>query len=487
MRRLTRGSEAAINAQAAQALRGAAIEDGGMHVSNLTRRSVLRGSLGLVAGGTLARPYVANAAAKTATVWWAQGFVPEEDASFRALVAGYEKASGNKIDYSIIPFAALRQKVVAAIATGVVPDVMESQFITFPSLNAWQDKLVDITDVVEPQKANFGETANAAAYIYNNATKKRSYYFAPMKAAVVPFHIWTSLVEKGGGKVSELPNKWDAFLDFFAPLQAKLRSSGIRNIYSYGYQITANGDDPNNTLEGFIIAYGGKGLITPDGKLHTDDPKVKEAVIKAVDKLTAPFKKGLVPPVVTNWNDADDNNAFHAKLIVMDFDGTISTEVALYHNKEEYNDILTHGLPLDNDGNEIPAEVGMNGAFIAKGAKNLDVGKEFIKYAIDPKNLNEYLKSGLGRWLPPMPSVVKSDPFWMADPHRKAVADLGVLKPTVPTFDVYNPGFAQARSEHTLPLAMLDVVVHGMKTEAAVDKAFKRLDAIFAKYPVAAA
>jgi hypothetical protein len=36
---------------------------------------------------------------------------------------------------------------------------------------------------------------------------------------------------------------------------------------------------------------------------------------------------------VLNWNDADDNNAFHSKLMVMDFDGTISTEVALY-NKE---------------------------------------------------------------------------------------------------------------------------------------------------------
>jgi multiple sugar transport system substrate-binding protein len=454
-------------------------------VSKITRRSVLRGSMGLVAAGALAHPYVANAAAKTATVWWAQGFVPEEDAAFRALVAGYEKASGNKIDYSIIPFAALRQKEVAAIATGVVADVMESQFITFPTLNAWQDKLLDITDVVEPQKANFSETANAAAFIYNNATKKRSYYFAPMKAAVVPFHIWSSLVEKGGGKIADLPDKWDAFLDYFEPLQAKLRKT-MRNIYSYGYQITANGDDPNNTLESFIIAYGGKGLVTPDGKFHGDDPKVKQATIKAVEKLTTPFKKGFVPPVVTNWNDADDNNAFHAKLVVMDFDGTISTEVALYHNKEQYNDIVTHGLPLDNAGNKVPAEVGMNGAFIPKGAKNVAVAKEFVKYAIEPKNLNEYLKAGLGRWLNPMPSLVKSDPFWTSDPHRKAVAEI-VLGPTVPTFDIYNPGFAQARSEHTLPLAMLDVVIHGMKPEAAVDKAFKRLDAIFAKYPVAAA
>src|SRR3984893_16365159 len=37
----------------------------------------------------------------------------------------------------------------------------------------------------------------------------------------------------------------------------------------------------------------------------------------------------FVPPGAINWNDADDNNAFHAKQIVMDLDGTISTEVAV--------------------------------------------------------------------------------------------------------------------------------------------------------------
>jgi multiple sugar transport system substrate-binding protein len=66
-----------------------------------SRRSVLRGSVGLAAAGTLARPFIANAAAKTASVWWTQGFVPEEDASFRNIVAEYEKASGNTIDISI--------------------------------------------------------------------------------------------------------------------------------------------------------------------------------------------------------------------------------------------------------------------------------------------------------------------------------------------------------------------------------------------------
>jgi ABC-type glycerol-3-phosphate transport system substrate-binding protein len=68
----------------------------------LSRRSLLRSSLAAAAAGTLARPYIANAAATTAEVWWTQGFVPEEDAAIKKIVADYQKASGNTIDYSIM-------------------------------------------------------------------------------------------------------------------------------------------------------------------------------------------------------------------------------------------------------------------------------------------------------------------------------------------------------------------------------------------------
>ena len=60
----------------------------------LTRRSVLRGTLGIAASGMLARPHLTNAAATTATVWWTQGFAEEEDVSFKKIVADYEKSRG---------------------------------------------------------------------------------------------------------------------------------------------------------------------------------------------------------------------------------------------------------------------------------------------------------------------------------------------------------------------------------------------------------
>jgi multiple sugar transport system substrate-binding protein len=450
----------------------------------LTRRCVLRGTLGLAAAGTLARPHLANSAATTAEVWWTQGFAQEEDVAFKKLVADYEKASGNKIEDSIVPFAPLRQKMVSAITSGVVPDLMEYADFSFLPLNAWDDKLVDVSDIVEPLKSQYIDTALRATYTYNNVTKKRAYYAVPMKCSAVPFNIWQSLVEKAGYKLEDIPNTWDAFLDFFMPVQDKLRAQGMRNIYAYGYQLTANGVDPGILFQGFLMAYGGKNLVTPDGKLHTDDPVVREAAVKAIAKLTTPFKKGYVPPSCVNWNDADDNNAFHSKLVVMDFDG-FSTEVAVYKNKELYDDIVTRGMPLGNDGQKIPSPNVSFGGLIPKGAKNVDVAKEFLKYAVQPKVLNEYLKGGLGRWALPLPEIAKSDPFWFKeDPHRTAYATETLIDPTLPLYEAFNPAMASVNAEHVFSIAMLDVMKNGMAPEAAIDKAFKRAEEIFAKYPI---
>jgi len=456
-------------------------------MGNLSRRSVLRNSLAVAATGTLARPFIANAAATTAEVWWAQGFVPEEDEALKKIVADYEKASGNTIDLSIIPFAPQRQKIVSAVTSGVVPDLFQNNPDEIMALYAWDDKLVDVTDVVDTQKEEFADTALLSAFCYNNVAKKRSYYGVPFAFGALPNHIWRPLVEKAGFKMEDIPKTWDAYYDFFKEVQKKLRTQGVRNVYGLGLQVTTNGNDPNNTFNYFLIAYGGQNIVTKDGKLHLDDPQVKEAVIKALTYPTTAYKEGFVPPGAINWNDADDNNAFHAKTIVMDLDGTISTEVAVLSQgkKEDYDDIATMGLPLSNDGKPVPSIAGPACGLIPKGAKNVEVAKDFLKYLIQPKVDNELLKVGLGRNLPPMPSIVKKDAWWFADPHRASYANQALLGPTAPNFWALNPAYAQVQNEHVWGAAWADIMQGGLTPQAAAEKAFKRVEEIFAKYPIA--
>ena len=458
-------------------------------MSRMSRRGVLRGSFGAMAAGTLARPFIAKAVAKTATVWWTQGFIPEEDASFRQMVAEYEKASGNKIDHSLIPFAPLTQKIVAALTSGDVPDVISTDNAPIVPQFAWNDKLVDLTEVVETQKAHYHPTAYLAAQYYNSVTKKRSFYYAPYKTAVFPIHIWNSLVEKAGYKLADAPKTWDAFWDFFKPMQQKLRDRGMRGIYALGLQATTAGPvDGNIIFHAFMIAYGGNDIVTPDGTPHLDDPQVKEAVTKALTYITTAFKEGYVPPGALSWSDADDNNAFHAKQIIMDLDGTISTELALHHKREQYDDIVTMGMPLDNTGKPIRAQLGVVGGFVPKGAKNIEVAKDFLKYMIQPNVVNGYLKAGLGRFLPAMPKLAQDDPFWLdpKDQHRSAYAHQGLLSPTVPFYSVYNPGYSEAETQQIWGTAAADVIKEGMRPQQAAEKALNRIGEIFAKYPIAA-
>jgi multiple sugar transport system substrate-binding protein len=455
-------------------------------MATLTRRSVIRSSAALAAAGTLARPYLANAAAKTAEVWWIQGFAEEEDISFKKIVAEYEKASGNKIEYSITPYAPMRQKIVSAVTSGVVPDLFQNTPAEVIALLAWEGKLVDVSDVVETQKSGYTRTALLTVNCYNGVEKKRGIYGVPYTVGCQTNHIWRPLVEKAGYTLEDLPKTWDAFYDFFKEVQKKLRAQGMRQVYAMGFQLNTTGNDCNALFNSFLIANGGQGIVTDDGKLHLDDPQVREAAIKALTYPTTAYKEGFVPPGAINWNDADDNNAFHGKQIVMDLDGSLSTEVAIIKKQQDYNDIVTMGLALSNDGKPVPSQAGSLCALIPKGAKNVEVAKEFLKYLIQPPVLNEYLKTGLGRNLPAMPAIVKDDPWWLdpKDPHRVSYVQQGALGPTVPTFWTSNPAYAQVQNEHVWAVAWADIIQGGMAPQAAAEKAFKRVEEIFAKYPI---
>ena len=83
-----------------------------------------------------------------------------------------------------------------------------------------------------------------------------------------------------------------------------------------------------------------------------------------------------------------------------------------------------------------------------------------------------------------MPSIVKNDPWWMADPHRKAYTTQALLRPTVPVFWAYNPAYAQVQNEHVWQTARADIIQEGMAPQKAAEKAFTPIEDIFAKYPI---
>jgi hypothetical protein len=85
-----------------------------------------------------------------------------------------------------------------------------------------------------------------------------------------------------------------------------------------------------------------------------------------------------------------------------------------------------------------------------------------------------------------MPDFAKSDPFWLEeDPHRTAHTQQTLFGPTLPIYEAYNPAIARVDADRVFSAAEGDVMMNGMAPEAAIDKAFKRAEEIFAKYPIA--
>jgi multiple sugar transport system substrate-binding protein len=456
-------------------------------VARVSRRTLLSGSVGMAATAALARPYIANAQAKTAVCWLNQGFIQQEDAAIKQVAEDYMKASGNKLEYSVMPFMAMNQKTVSALTSGDVPDLI---FMDAPSSilpqNAYDDKIVDVSDVVAPYESQLSETAKLCSTFYNKATKKRAYYLCPIKQGATPFHIWGDLVEKAGLKMSEIPEKWDGVWNYLKQAQAPLRAKGMRKMYACGLQITTVGpNDGNNVFTHFMIANGGEGIVTSDGKLHTDDPKIREAAIRTVEFMTNLYKEGVVPPEALSWNDADDNNGYHEKLFMMDFDGTLSTELAMIKDKKAfYEDMKVLAPHSKNDGTPMKTQVNAGGGYIPKGAKSVEVAKDFMKYFMQPAVMNANLKAGLGRWAPAIPQLVKDDPFWLSTemPCLKPYITEAVLNPTIPVFEGYTPAWGRANAEQLWGQCHADVIKNNMKVGDAVDKAFRRAEQVFAKF-----
>ena len=128
----------------------------------------------------LARPYIANAAAKTAEVWWAQGFVPgrghrvQEDR--RRLREGQRQH--DRAQHHAVRAAAPEDRLGGDERRRPGP-VSPTTRPRSSRCYAWDDKLVDVTDVVETQKEEYTETALLNTYCYNSVTKKRSFYGVP--------------------------------------------------------------------------------------------------------------------------------------------------------------------------------------------------------------------------------------------------------------------------------------------------------------------
>jgi len=440
--------------------------------------------------GAVLLPAIPASAQEKITVWWTKGFYKSEDDALYDAIKKYEAKSGVKVDLSQYAPQDIIPKSVSALDAGTPPDVAYGDVYDFQVAGKWafDGKLADISDVIEPMKSQFAPNTVETTYLYNDKTKKKAYYAFPLKQQTMHIQYWIDMLDQAGFKETDIPKTWKEYWSFWCDkVQPASRKATGQRIYGIGQPLGVDSSDSFYSFLTFMDAYDVK-LVDDNGKLLVDDPKVKTGLIGALTDYTAPYIKGCSPPSSTSWKDPDNNVAFHNRTTVMTHNATISIaakwlddanneqatpEVRAAGKKAYYEQIATAGFPNKPSGQPMIYRSAVKIGVIFADSKNKEKGKDFVKFMLQDENLRPYVEGALGRWFP-VTKVAQESPFWQADRHRKAVYNQ--FKAGTTSFEfTKNYKFTILNNENVWAKAMNRVVNEKVPVDKAVDELIVRI------------
>jgi multiple sugar transport system substrate-binding protein len=442
-----------------------------------------------VAAGLLLGGAPASAQDKL-TVWWVKGFYKSEDDALFEAVRKFEQKSGVKVELSQYAVQDMIPKTVSALDSGTPPDVAYADVYDFQVAGKWafEGKLEDISDVINPLKDRFAPNTVETAFLYNDKAKKKAYYAFPLKQQTMHIQYWIDLLEQAGFKESDIPKDWKGYWSFWCDkVQPGLRKASGSRAYGIGQPLGVDSSDSFYSFLTFMDAYDVK-LVDDDGKLLVDDPKVKQGLAGALKDYTDVYTKGCSPPSSTAWKDPDNNVAFHNKTTVLTHNATISIAAKWLDDmnnqtlsaeqreqaKKNYTQLIaTAGFPNKPDGKPMGYRTAVKIGVIFAEAKQKQRAKEFVTFLLQEENLTPYVEGALGRWFP-VTKAAQESKFWQEDRHRKSVYDQ--YKAGTVTFEfVKNYKFTILNNENVWAKAANRVLNEKVPVDKAVDEMIARI------------
>ncbi|WP_265058121.1 ABC transporter substrate-binding protein [uncultured Bosea sp.] len=433
-------------------------------------------------------------AQETLTAWFTKGFYKGEDDALLAVVDKFQKATGVKVELSLYATEDCVTKSVGAVDAGTPPDVGFCTTYDFRTTGKWayDGKLEDVSDVLEPLKGDIQPMALSTTFLMNGKAGKKSYYAFPVEQQMMHITYWKDMLEEAGFKEADIPKTWNGYWDFWCDkVQGSLRAKGKR-IYGIGHPMGIAASDTFYSFLTFANAYNAK-VVDENGKIVLDQPENKKAMVEAVKSYANIFQRGCTPPSSVNWLDPDNNVAFHNRTTVMTHNATISiagkhmddmnnpalTAEQRAQAKKNYEDnIRTAEFPLKADGSKMTNLAAVKTAVIFADAKNKKRAKEFMAFFMKDENLRPFVEGSAGRWVPTTLKAIDA-PFWSdgKDPHR-AVVYKQYKDGTVPFQFVYNYNFTTVNAENVWAKAVNRVVQDKIPAEQAVDEMIARIKQI---------
>ena len=372
------------------------------------------------------------------TVWWVKGFYKSEDDALLAAIKKFEQKTGVKVELSQYAVQDMIPKTVSALDAGTPPDVAYADVYDFQVTGKWayDGKLEDISDVIDPIKARFAPNTVETTFLYNDKSQEPRLLRLPAQAADHAHRVLDRTCSRrpaSRSPTSRRPGRTTGRSGATRSQPAYRKRSGSR-AFGIGQPMGVDSSDSFYSFLTFMDAYNVK-LVDDEGKLLVDDPKVKQGLVGALKDYTDVYTKGCTPPSSTSWKDPDNNVAFHNKTTVMTHNATISIaakwlddmnnesltpEQRAQAKKNYYELIRTAGFPNKPDGTPMVYRAAVKTGVMFADAKNKKRGKEFVAFLLEEDNLTPYVEGSLGRWFP-VTKAGQESPFWQEDPHRKAV------------------------------------------------------------------
>ena len=426
----------------------------------------------------------------TLTVWWVKGFYKSEDDALYEAIRKFEQNSGVKVELSQYAVQDMIPKTVAALDAGTPPDVAYADVYDFQVASKWayEGKLEDLSDIINPIKVRFAPNTVETTLLYNDKAKKRAYYAYPLKQQTMHIQYWVDLLEQAGFKEGDVPKQWKDYWAFWCEkVQPGLRRAAGSRAFGIGQPLGVDSSDSFYSFLTFMDAYDVK-LVDDEGKLLVDDPKVKQGLIGALTDYTMPALKNCAPPSATSWKDPDNNVAFHNKTTVLTHNATISIAAKWLDDtnnqtlsaeqreqaKKNYTQLIaTAGFPNKPNGQPMTYRTAVKVGVVFADAPQKARAKEFVSFLLQEENLTPYVEGALGRWFPVTASA-QERPFWQEDRHRKSVYDQ--YKSGTVTFEfVKNYKFTILNNENIWAKAANRVINEKVPVEKAVDEMIARI------------
>lgn len=366
-------------------------------------------------------------------ILWERGYLAEETQGILQLSEEWQKISGNKIKLKLVSDDFIEQSLLEFLKnsnTEKPPDIVFS--ITFNQIIApvlaWQDKLLDLSDLIQPIESKFYPDVLPQTFYWNQVRGERSYYAIPLGKSDAYLHYWKDSLAKVGYSEADIPRDWNLFWEFWKTAQTELRSHQISDLYGLGLCMSANGFDTSAVFQLFLSAHD-VSIIDQD-RLVLADSQNRQRFIETITQITDFYRQGYVPPDALEWPGSGNNIAFLNHRVLMTINMTLSIPRSQKFENNKYNQnaakryqdmgtLITYPNTLNGKVIQVPRVI--NQILVLKHRPQSQGVLDFLQYLLQPDNLKRLTHGFNGRIVPTMPSLL-NDPLWQnpADPHSRA-------------------------------------------------------------------